>query len=109
MKWDNGRAHFGHHLWALLLQPVLALALPLFTAVTLAAPDFPALTGQVVDEAGILSAQAETELVARLAAHEQATSNQIVVVTQKSLRGYEISDYGVQLGRHWGIGLKGKN
>ena len=74
-----------------------------------AAPDFPALTSRVVDEAGILSAQVEAELVAQLAAHEQATSNQIVVVTLKSLRGYEISDYGVQLGRHWEIGRKGKN
>jgi len=77
--------------------------------VAFAAPDFPALAGRVVDEAGILSAQAESELVVQLAAHEQATSNQIVVVTLKSLRGYEISDYGVQLGRHWGIGQKGKN
>ena len=74
-----------------------------------AAPDFPALTGRIVDEAGILSAQVESELVAQLAAHEQSTSNQIVVVTLKSLRGYDISDYGVQLGRHWGIGQKGKN
>jgi len=78
-------------------------------AVLAAAPDFPALTGRVVDEAGILSAQAESELVAQLAAHEQTTSNQIVVVTLKSLRGYEISDYGYQLGRHWGIGQKGRN
>jgi uncharacterized protein len=92
-------------------------ATPLFAAVLVfasataraAAPDFPVLTGRVVDEAGILSAQAETELGDQLAAHEQSTSNQIVVVTLKSLRGYEISDYGVQLGRHWGIGQKGKN
>jgi len=74
-----------------------------------AAPDFPALTGRVVDEAGLLSTPTETELAAQLAAHEQSTSNQIVVVTLKSLRGYEISDYGVLLGRHWGIGQKGKN
>jgi uncharacterized protein len=79
------------------------------SALALAAPQFPALSGRVVDEAGILSAQAESELTAQLAAHEQATSNQVVVVTLKSLRGYEISDYGYQLGRHWGIGQKGKN
>jgi uncharacterized protein len=74
-----------------------------------AAPDFPMLTGRVVDEAGILSAQAETELNAQLAAQELTTSNQVVVVTLKSLRGFDISDYGYQLGRHWGIGQKGKN
>lgn len=75
-----------------------------------APPDFPALQGQrVVDEAGIVSAQAKTEISALLAAHEKSTGNQVVVVTLKSLRGYDISDYGFQLGRHWGIGQKGKN
>ena len=27
----------------------------------------------------------------------------------RSLQGYDIADYGYQLGRHWGIGQKGKN
>ena len=74
-----------------------------------AAPDFPALSGRVVDEAGIVSAQAEAEISAQLAAHEKASGNQVVVVTLKSLRDYDISDYGYQLARHWGIGQKGKN
>jgi len=33
----------------------------------------------------------------------------LVVVTLSSLQGYEISDYGYQLGRSWGIGQKGIN
>jgi uncharacterized protein len=33
----------------------------------------------------------------------------VVVVTLKSLQGYSIEDFGYQLGRHWGIGEKGKN
>jgi len=99
---DNRRSSFSAALCFALLWLTTGPALA-------AAPDFPALTGRVVDEAGILSAQTETELAAQLAAHEQSTSNQIVVVTLKSLRGYEISDYGYQLGRHWGIGQKGKN
>lgn len=78
-------------------------------AAVAADPDFPALSGRVVDEAGILPASFQHELSAQLAAHEQATGNQVVVVTLKSLRGYEISDYGVRLGRHWAIGQKGKN
>ena len=95
-------------LWcAFLLLPFIAFQLFIHTAI--AAPDFPALNGRVVDEAGILSPSFESEISARLAAHEQATSNQVVVVTLRSLRGYEISDYGVQLGRHWEIGRKGKN
>ena len=74
-----------------------------------AAPSFPPLTGRVVDEAGMLSSEAQSRLTALLAEHEKQTGNQVVVVTLKSLQGYDIQDYGVQLGRAWGIGQKGKN
>jgi uncharacterized protein len=70
----------------------------------LAAPNFPALTGRVVDGANILSAATKDDLTTKLAALEQKTSRQLVVVTIPSLQGYEISDYGYQLGRAWGIG-----
>jgi uncharacterized protein len=69
-----------------------------------AAPKFPALTGRVVDDAGILSSDTKAGLTEKLAALEQKTSRQLVVVTLPSLQGYEISDYGYQLGRAWGIG-----
>jgi uncharacterized protein len=74
-----------------------------------AAPQFPALTGRVVDDAHILSAPTKTKLNGELAALESATSRQLVVVTVPSLGGYEISDYGYQLGRAWGIGQKKLN
>jgi uncharacterized protein len=70
----------------------------------LAAPNFPALTGRVVDSANILSAATKDDLNQKLTALEQKTSRQLVVVTIPSLQGYEISDYGYQLGRAWGIG-----
>ena len=92
--------------WPLLLALIAALPL---SNTAFAAPQFPALTGRVVDEAGILSPQFEADISTQLADHGRATTNQIVVVTLKSLRGYDISDYGYQLGRHWGIGQKGKN
>jgi len=69
-----------------------------------AAPKFPTLTGRVVDDANILSAQTKDDLNTKLAALEQSTSRQLVVVTIPSLQGYDISDYGYQLGRAWGIG-----
>src|ERR1700761_3017346 len=69
-----------------------------------AAPKFPALTGRVVDDAGILTPDTKADLTQKLAALEQKTSRQLVVVTLSSLQGYEISDYGYQLGRAWGIG-----
>jgi uncharacterized protein len=69
-----------------------------------AAPKFPALTGRVVDDAHILSDATRADLTGKLAALEAKTSRQLVVVTVPSLQGYEISDYGYQLGRAWGIG-----
>ncbi|MBX3705568.1 MAG: TPM domain-containing protein [Pseudomonadales bacterium] len=71
------------------------------------APAFPALTGRVVDGAGMLPAAPRAELTTLLAAHEAATGQQIVVVTVASLAGQSIEDYGYQLGRHWGIGRAG--
>src|ERR1700755_811397 len=69
-----------------------------------AAPTFPALSGRVVDDAHILSDATKADLDQKLAGLEQKTSRQLVVVTLASLQGYEISDYGYQLGRAWGIG-----
>jgi uncharacterized protein len=74
-----------------------------------AAPKFPALTGRVVDDAHILSDATKADLTQKLAALEQKTSRQLVVATVPSLQGYEISDYGYQLGRSWGIGQKAMN
>ena len=70
---------------------------------------FPELTGRVVDEAGVLPADQKAELSQRLKALEGKNGRQLVVVTLKSLQGQEISDYGYQLGRHWGIGQNGQN
>jgi uncharacterized protein len=75
-----------------------------FIAPAAAAPNFPALSGRVVDAANILSQTTKEDLTQKLAALEQKTSRQLVVVTIPSLNGYEISDHGYQLGRAWGIG-----
>ena len=48
-------------------------------------------------------------LTTKLAALEAANGTQLVVVTLPDLQGYEISDFGYQLGRAWGIGSKEKN
>jgi uncharacterized protein len=67
-------------------------------------PAFPALTGRVVDLAGLVSPASRETLTRELAAHESATGQQVVVVTLPSLGGRAIEEYGYQLGRHWGIG-----
>lgn len=89
-----------------------AAALGFLLAATLAAAaalNFPALSGRVVDEAGILDAATREALTQKLAALEAKSTDQFVVVTLKSLQGTSIEDFGVQLGRHWGIGQKSKN
>lgn len=88
---------------------LLTVMLMLFAFTVQAAPAFPPLTGRVVDAANVLSAETEQRLTTRLAQHASQTTNQVVVVTLADLQDYEISDYGYQLGRHWGIGQKGED
>ena len=87
----------------------VASALVMFAIATAQALTFPALTGRVVDEAGILDANMRQTVGAKLAAMEQKSSDQLVVVTLESLQGTSIEDYGYQLGRTWKIGQKGTN
>jgi len=89
---------------AILLALVAALASP-----ASADPTFPPLTGRVTDAANIIPADVKAQLTEKLAALEKQTGYQVVVATIPDLQGYEISDYGYQLGRAWGIGQKDKN
>ncbi|EXF44867.1 membrane protein [Pseudomonas sp. BAY1663] len=69
----------------------------------------PALSGRVVDRAELLDAQTEARLTRLFAAHEQATGEQVVVVTVPDLQGRSIEEFGVTLGRAWGIGQAGED
>ena len=70
---------------------------------------FPPLSGRVVDEANLLDAATRADLDAKLAALEAKTSDQLVVVTVRSLGDRTIEEYGYRLGRNWAIGQKDKN
>jgi uncharacterized protein len=102
-------------LWALSGPPALAPAVAATSALIPAAQaqtsslTFPRLTGRVVDEAGILDAATRAELTQKLADLEAKSTDQLVVVTLRSLQGTSIEDYGYQLGRAWQIGQQGKN
>ena len=93
------------------LKAVLAAAFLLFVFAgpALADPKFPPLTGRVVDNAHVLSADTVQKLDGELANLEQQTGHQLVVATVPDLQGYEIEDFGYQLGRTWQIGRKGQN
>jgi uncharacterized protein len=72
-------------------------------------PKFPPLTGRVVDGAHLLDGATTQKLDGELADLEAKTGRPLVVATVPDLQGYEIEEYGYQLGRAWGIGQKGKN
>lgn len=69
-----------------------------------ARPEFPPLTGRIVDQARLLNPDSRERIDSMLAALERDTGHQMVVVTVDDLQGLEIEDYGYQLGRAWGIG-----
>jgi uncharacterized protein len=74
-----------------------------------ATSEFPALSGRVVDDAGVLDAATVQSLRAKLAALEARTTDQLVVATVKSLGGKSVEDYANRLFRRWQLGQKGKN
>jgi uncharacterized protein len=77
--------------------------------ISIAEPSFPTLTGRVVDQARVLDTGVRPRLEGKLEQLESRTRTQLVVVTLRSLQGYDIADYGYRLGRYWGIGQKKEN
>ena len=96
--------------WVPLPQLLAAELMVFFAAHALAdTPPVPALTGRVVDQANILDAGQESRLTTRLKDFEAKSSIQLVVVTLANLGDWPIEDWGLALGRTWGIGQKGKD
>jgi uncharacterized protein len=88
----------------LLSLMVCTLAVPAF-----ADPVYPELTGRITDEVGLLTPAEKTDIESDLASLEQTSTDQLAIVTVKSLQGYSIEEYGIGLARKWGIGQKGKD
>lgn len=80
------------------LLPSLALAF-----------DFPPLTGRVVDQAGVMSAQSKADVETKLKDLEDKSSIQLVVATVKSLQGSDIETFANELFRYWKLGEAQKN
>lgn len=91
------------------LVAFLAVWVAAFAQMAFAELKFPALSGRVVDTANMLDEPSREHLAQMLRAHEQLTTEQVVVVTVPDLQGSTIEDYGYQLGRSWGIGQQGKD
>ena len=71
--------------------------------------EYPALSGRVVDAAGILKAETKASLTQKLQALEDKSGIQLVVATVPSLDGQDIAPYAIELARKWGLGEKSKS
>jgi uncharacterized protein len=91
------------------LAPGTLLALVVFLSPFAYAYDFPALTGRVVDDAGVMTAQSRSRVEAKSKDLEDKSGIQLVVATVKSLQGGDIETYANQLFRYWKLGEAKKN
>jgi len=73
------------------------------------ATDVPYLAGRVNDNAGLLTSGTSAALEAMLKAHEDSTSNQVVVLTVTTLEGEEIEPFAIKVAETWKLGRKGKD
>ncbi len=74
------------------------------------AQNFPEKPNKLVnDYTNTLNSAQVASLEQKLVAFDDSTTIQVSVVLIKTLDGYEINDYGYQLGRKWGIGGSEKN
>lgn len=85
-------------------------AITLVTGPALAADNFPAFRGQpVMDQANILTPLQEDNLNKKINSYEDRTSNEIAVVTVRSIGNNTIEDYANRMFRHYGIGQKDRD
>ncbi len=81
----------------------------LLTALAAGSTDIPYLTGRVNDNAGVLSESTRQALSERLKAYEDESTNQVVVLTVRSLEGENVEDYANAVFNAWKLGQKGKD
>lgn len=107
------RAAFRGLNWLRNLFVFVALLLTVFAVAVANAQDVAtpaqALTGRVVDAAGIIDPTARQQLTQKLADFEAKSSDQVVVVTVPSLNGEDIETYSNRLFRAWALGQKQEN
>ncbi|NOY50854.1 MAG: TPM domain-containing protein [Chlorobi bacterium] len=72
-------------------------------------PQRPVPPRLVNDLAGILGKSETEALEWKLRALNDSTSNQILIITLKSLNGYDPASFAYEIGEKWGVGQKGFN
>jgi uncharacterized protein len=91
------------------LIAVVAAALVIALSAVAFAFDFPALSGRVVDQAGVMTPQARSDVEAKSKSLEDKSGIQLVVATVKSLQGSDVETYANRLFRFWKLGEAKKN
>ena len=94
---------------ALRRAAIACLLASLVCAQAFAQINVPFLTGRVVDDAGILSEGARERLAGVLKAHEDATTNQVVVLTVPTIGSTSVEEYAVKVFESWKLGQRGKD
>ena len=90
--------------------PLIAVVTALLWLVVAAvAQTFPMLSGRIVDQANVISADARRTIEPKLVDLEAKSGIQLVVATVNSLEGQEIEPYANALFRNWKLGEKTKN
>lgn len=87
--------------WLLVLLP--------FTGNAQNIPSRPSPPKLVNDLADVLSPEQEATLERKLVAYDDSTSNQVTVLTIKTLDDYPIEEYALKVLRDWGIGNQQHN
>lgn len=70
---------------------------------------FPALTGRIVDQAGVIPADKQAAITPKLVDLERKSGIQLVIATVRSLEGQAIEPYANELFRTWKLGDAQKN
>jgi len=97
-------------LWRHIIVLLSAIAALCWAGVAFAQPSFPERgTSPVVDQANIIDEATEARLTQQLDTFEERNQRQFVIATVDSLQGYDIADYGYQLGREWALGDAERN
>lgn len=87
------------------------LMLLMTLSVSAKVPDKPIEKKLLWDYAGVLNPSEEALIEDSLESFSRNTSNQVVVmtVTNDILEGYELAEFGQEVGEKWGVGYKGKD
>ena len=93
------------HLCRALLPAVLFLVAGVLSG---HATEVPYLGSRVNDNAGLLTSETSAALEAMLKAHEDSTSDQVVVLTVSTLEGEEIEPFAIKVAETWKTRSEGK-